>query len=63
MKKDPWWVRHRTIGFICGTVIFVIGLLFFGILGFFEWVWMYCRGFKSDNVNGGYVHRKTGARR
>jgi len=63
MQKDPWWVRHRTIGFICGTVVLVFGLLFFGIFGFFEQVWMYFHGFDYDHVNGGYVHRKTGTRR
>lgn len=41
----------------------VFGLLFFGILGFFEHVWMYFRGFNYDPVLGGYTHRKTGERR
>ena len=39
MQKDPWWVRHRTIGFICGIIILAVGLLFFGIVDFLERVW------------------------
>ena len=63
MQKEPWWIRHRTIGSICGMIILVFGLLFFGIFDFFEQVWMYSQGFNYDNVDGGYVHRKTGERR
>ena len=63
MQKDPWWVRHRTIGFICGTVVLVLALLVWGIFGFFEQAWMYFQGFNFDHVKGDYVHRKTGERR
>ena len=62
MQKDPWWVRHRTIGTICGIFLMVFALIVFGILSFFDQVWMYFQGY--NYVPGcGYVHRKTGARR
>ena len=62
MQKDPWWVRHRTLGFIVGIFMFFFALVVFGVLNFLVTVWMYFRGFNYDPMRGDYVHRKTGER-
>ena len=63
MQKDPWWVKHRTLGFIVGVFVMFFALVVFGIFGFLEQTWMYFRGFSYDPIRGGYTHRKTGERK
>lgn len=36
MQKDPWWVRHKTIGFIVGVTLACFAFLALVIVDLFE---------------------------
>jgi len=59
MSKEPWWIRHRTIGVFFSLIIISLVIVIWGILAFFEQTWMYFRGFDYDHIHGGYKLRIT----
>lgn len=39
MQKDPWWIRHRTLGFAVGILLVCIAIPIYIFLVIVETVW------------------------
>ena len=48
IERDPWWVRHRTIGVICGVLIICVLVPIYIFFVICESVWLFLTGAKPE---------------